>query len=192
MNSRVGIGTAALAVTALVTLAACSNDTNDATPPPTNAPAASTSTVPPTVTMPLGDIVATALTNVQFTTLAGLVVDAGLVETLRGAGPFTVFAPVDAAFDKLPLETLRAVQANTTLLTTVLTYHVAAGAITAADLLQIADTTGTLDTVAGIPLTITRDGDTPLVNGFKIALADVKATNGIVHALGDVLVPPAG
>jgi len=190
MNSRVRIGTAALAVSALVAVTACSNDSNDATPPPTTAPAATTSTVPPTVTMPLGDIVATALTNVQFTTLAGLVVDAGLVDTLRGTGPFTVFAPVDAAFDKLPLETLRAVQADPKLLATVLTYHVAAGALTAADLLAIADSTGKLDTVAGIPLTITRDGDTPLVNGFKVAVADVKATNGIIHALGDVLVPP--
>jgi len=190
MNSRVRIGTAALAVTAIVAVTACSNDSNDATPPPTTAPAATTSTVPPTVTMPLGDIVATALTNVQFTTLAGLVVDAGLVDTLRGTGPFTVFAPVDAAFDKLPLETLRAVQGDPKLLATVLTYHVAAGALTAADLLAIADSTGKLDTVAGIPLTITRDGDTPLVNGFRVAVADVKATNGIIHALGDVLVPP--
>lgn len=191
MNSRVRIGAAALAVTALVAVAACSNDINDATPPPTTAPAATTPTVPPTVTMPLGDIVATALTNVQFTTLAGLVVDAGLVDTLRGTGPFTVFAPVDAAFDKLGVTTLRAVQADPKLLATVLTYHVVAGALTAADLLAIADSTGTLDTVAGIPLKITRDGDTPLVNGFRIAVADVKATNGVVHAMGDVLVPPS-
>lgn len=191
MNSRVRIGTAALAVTALVAVTACSNDSNDAAPPPTTAPAATTSTVPPTVTMPLGDIVATALTNVQFTTLAGLVVDAGLVDTLRGAGPFTVFAPVDAAFDKLGVTTLRAVQADPKLLATVLTYHVVAGALSAADLLEIADTTGSLDTVAGIPLKISREGDAPLVNGFRIAVADVKATNGIVHAIGDVLVPPS-
>lgn len=192
MNTRARIGTAALALTALVSLAACSNDTTDATPttgPPTTA---GTTMAPPTTAPPPVDIVATALTaNSLFTELAGLVVDAGLVETLRTPGPFTVFAPVDAAFAKLPVDTLHAVQADPKLLATVLTYHVVAGAYTVADLLEIADGAGTLDTVAGIPLKITREGDQPLINGFKIAVADIPASNGVIHAMGDVLVPPS-
>lgn len=193
MNSRVRIGTAALALTAIVSIAACSNDAGDAAP--TTAPATTagepTTTVQTPTTVPVVDIVATALINQQFTTLAGMVADAGLIETLRTPGPFTVFAPVDAAFAKVPTATLRAVQGDPKLLATVLTYHVAAGTFTVEDLLKIADTTGKLDTVAGIPLTITRNGDKPLINGYPIAVADIKATNGIIHAMGDVLVPPS-
>lgn len=192
MKTRVRVGSAALALTALISLAACSSDTNDPIPttgPPTTA---GTTVAPTTTAPPPVDIVATALTaNSLFTELAGLVADAGLIETLRTPGPFTVFAPVDAAFAKIPVDTLHSVQADTKLLTTVLTYHVVAGAYTVADLLKIADTTGTLDTVAGIPLTITREGDQPLVNGFAIAVADIKASNGVIHAMGDVLLPPS-
>lgn len=193
MNKRVRFGTAALALTAIVSIAACSDDSGDAIP--TTGPATTagepTTTVQTPTTVPVVDIVATALINQQFTTLAGMVADAGLVETLRTPGPFTVFAPVDAAFAKVPTELLRTVQGDPKLLATVLTYHVAAGTFTTDDLLKIADTTGKLDTVAGIPLTITRDGDKPLINGYPIALANVKASNGIIHAMGDVLVPPS-
>ena len=105
--------TSAFRVTILATLAlavggvACSSDPNDAavtTTPPTVAAPTTTTTVAPE----LHDIVGTALTAGPFTELAGLVVDAGLVDTLRGAGPFTVFAPTDAAFAKLPIDTLHA------------------------------------------------------------------------------------
>jgi len=193
MNSRVRFGTAALALTAIISVAACSDDSSDAIP--TTAPATTagepTTTIQATTTVPVVDIVATALINHQFTTLAGMVADAGLIETLRTPGPFTVFAPVDAAFAKVPTELLTAVQGDPKLLATVLTYHVAPGTFTTADLLEIADTTGKLDTVAGVQLTITRDGDKPLINGFAIAVADIPATNGIIHAMGDVLVPPS-
>lgn len=193
MNSRVRIGTAALALTAIIGVAACSNDTTDAIPTtgPATTAGETTTTVQAPTTVPVVDIVATALINYQFTTLAGMVADAGLVETLRTPGPFTVFAPVDAAFAKVPSDLLHAVQSDPKLLATVLTYHVAAGTYTVADLLKIADTTGKLDTVAGIPLTITRDGDKPLINGNPIAVADIPATNGVIHAMGDVLVPPS-
>jgi len=165
---------------------ACSDDPADVAPPTTIA-----STTVETTAAPLPpeefDIVATALQANVFTQLAGLVVDAGLVETLRGPGPFTVFAPTDDAFMKVPANIKHAIEDDPDTLTTVLTYHVVAGEISAADLEE-----GQLDTIAGVPLTITRDGDDVFVNGSKIAAADVQATNGVVHVMGDVLVPPLG
>lgn len=180
----------ALRVTILATLAlavggvACSSDPSDSAAPTTTAaaPAATTTTA---VAPQLFDVVGTALTAGPFSELAGLVVDAGLVDTLRGAGPFTVFAPTNAAFQKLPLETLHAVQDDPKLLATILTYHVVPGALKLADLKP-----GKLTTVAGIDLEVTRDGDNVLINGSPIAAGDVVATNGVVHVMGDVLLPP--
>jgi uncharacterized surface protein with fasciclin (FAS1) repeats len=164
---------------------ACSTDPNDAavtsTPPTVAAPTTTTAAAPQQY-----DVVGTALTAGSFTELAGLVVDAGLVDTLRGAGPFTVFAPTDAAFAKLPLATLHAVQDDPKVLATILTYHVVAGALKLADLKP-----GKLTTVAGIDLDITRQGDTVLINGSPIVAGDIMATNGIVHVLGEVLLPPS-
>ena len=140
-----------------------------------------TTTAPPQ----LLDVVGTALSAGVFTELAGLVVDAGLVDTLRGDGPFTVFAPTDDAFAKLPLDALHSVQDDPKLLTTVLTYHVVPGALRLADLEP-----GKLTTVAGLDLEVTREGDKVLINGNEIAAGDVEASNGIVHVMGDVLLPP--
>ncbi|MDP9465208.1 MAG: fasciclin domain-containing protein [Actinomycetota bacterium] len=145
-------------------------------------PAVTTTTIAPPQ---LVDIVGTALSAGVFTELAGLVVDAGLVETLRGSGPFTVFAPTNAAFQKIPLEALHSVQDDPKLLTTVLTYHVVPGALKLADLEP-----GKLTTVAGIDVEVTRVGDKVLINGFEIAAGDVEASNGIIHVMGDVLLPP--
>ena len=182
-TSRRSVRRSAVALTALLALAgtACSSDPTDAVTTTSAAPAESTTT---TITpLPMGDIVATALTNQVFTELAGLVVDAGLVEALQGDGPFTVFAPTDAAFDKLPLDTLHSVQDDPELLTKVLTNHVVAGAITPADMAA-----GELTTLAGTTLTITKEGDTFYVDGFPIG-AGVEATNGWVYIMSDVLVP---
>jgi uncharacterized surface protein with fasciclin (FAS1) repeats len=182
--------TSAFRATILATLAlaiggvACSTDPNDAavtTTPPTVAAATTTTAAAPQQY----DVVGTALTAGSFTELAGLVVDAGLVDTLRGAGPFTVFAPTDAAFAKLPVETLHAVQDDSKVLATILTYHVVPGALKLADLKP-----GKLTTVAGIDLDVTRQGDTVLINGSPIVAGDIVATNGVVHVLGDVLLPP--
>ena len=191
------------AVLACVALAgtACGSDGNDAAVETTTAAATETTAAAaadaPTTTAAAAegdamgdsevpDIVGTALTGSVFTQLAGLAYDAGLVETLRG-GPFTVFAPTDDAFAKLPLDVLHAVQDNPELLTTVLTYHVVPGALMVADLEP-----GPLETVAGIELTVSKDGDTTYINGNPIAAADVVASNGVVHVMGDVLVPPLG
>jgi transforming growth factor-beta-induced protein len=176
----------ALAALSLLSLgaAACSDDTNDAVTT-TSAAATAESTTTTETPLPMGDIVATALTNHVFTELAGLAVDAGLVETLRG-GPFTVFAPTDAAFDKLPLDVLHAVQDSPDLLTTVLLHHVVPGTITVDQL-----TAGELTTAAGDTLLVTEVDGVFYVDGNAIG-AGVEATNGIVYVMGDVLVPALG
>lgn len=135
---------------------------------------------------PKYDLVGTALNAVVFTQLAGMVVDAGLVEVLKGDGPFTVFAPTNEAFQAVPVDALHAVQDDEELLATVLTYHVVPGKLMAADLEE-----GALTTVAGIDLEVTRDGDQVLINGFEIVTPDVEATNGVIHVMGDVLLPPS-
>lgn len=184
--------TSSLRVTILATIAlalggvACSSDPTDTaatTTVPAAAPAPTTTT---TATPQRYDIVGTALTAGAFTELAGLVVDAGLVDTLRGKGPFTVFAPTNDAFKKLPVATLHAVQDDPKLLATVLTYHVVVGALKLADLKP-----GKLTTVSGADLVVTRQGDKVLINGSEIIAGDVVASNGIVHVIGDVLLPPS-
>jgi transforming growth factor-beta-induced protein len=177
----------ALALAALLSLgaAACADDLADAPPPPTAAASTDTTEAPATTEAEpeLYDLVGTALEGPTFSQLAGMVVDAGLVETLR-TGEFTVFAPTNDAFAKIPLETLHAVQDDADLLATVLTYHVVPGTLMLADLED-----GPLTTVAGIDLEVSRNGDTVLINGFPITAGDVKATNGVIHVMSDVLVP---
>lgn len=170
-----------------LTAAACADDLADAPAPPTTTPAAGATTAPTTTLMPpkLYDLVGTALRGGDFTQLAGMVVDAGLVDTLR-TGEFTVFAPTNDAFRKLPLDVLHSVQDDETTLATVLTYHVVSGTLMLADLQD-----GPLATVAGIDLTVSHQGDTVLINGVPIVAGDVKASNGVIHVMGDVLVPPA-
>jgi uncharacterized surface protein with fasciclin (FAS1) repeats len=177
----------ALAAALSIAGAACADDLADAPPPPSTTAGATETSAPTTTLMPKKeyDIVGTALNGPTFSQLAGMVVDAGLVEALRG-GPFTVFAPTNDAFDKLPLDVLHSVQDDEALLATVLTYHVVEGEILAADLQE-----GELQTLAGIALQITRDGDQVLVNGNPVMAADVQATNGVIHVMGDVLVPPS-
>ena len=186
MNSR---SIVALACVALVSLSvtACGEDETDVAPTTTiGTPAETTTTTLPPYESPLGDIVGEALVAGQFTTLAALLVDAGLVQALRAEGPFTVFAPVDSAFTALPPETLDAVNADLNLLTAVLTYHVVAGEkLTLADLPD-----GTvLTTLQGDTLNITKSVDSTFVNGIPVVVGDVPATNGIVHVISGVLVP---
>ena len=182
---------AAFVATGLLILPACSSDPNDAVT--TTAPAGSeASTTVPLTPLPMGDVVATALTNQVFTQLAGMVVDAGLVDALRG-GPFTVFAPTDSAFDKLPVDLLHAVQdfdgdgdGKKELVETVLLHHVVAGAITPEQLAE-----GTLTSLAGTTLEVTKVGDQWYVEGNPMG-AGVEASNGWVYVMSDVLVPAIG
>jgi uncharacterized surface protein with fasciclin (FAS1) repeats len=166
---------------------ACSEDPADTTP---TTAATTPPTAPPTTAAEpqIGpyDVVGTALQAGVFSQLAGMVVDAGLVDTLRSAGPFTVFAPTNEAFQALPIDALHGVQDDPELLATVLTYHVVPGALKLEDLQD-----GPLTTVSGLDLEVSHDGDEVLINGVPIAAGDIEATNGIVHVMGDVLLPPS-
>jgi uncharacterized surface protein with fasciclin (FAS1) repeats len=162
--------------------AACSSDANDAVTTTSDAASGSSTTLTP---LPKGDIVATALTSHVFTELAGLAVDAGLVDALR-QGPFTVFAPTDAAFDKLPVDVLHTVQDNPDTLAAVLKHHVVEGTISP-DKLAV----GSLTTLAGDSLAVTKLGDQFFVDGNLIG-DGVEATNGFVYVMNDVLVPSLG
>jgi uncharacterized surface protein with fasciclin (FAS1) repeats len=134
------------------------------------------------------DIVERAIDAKAFTTLVAAVSEAGLVETLKGEGPFTVFAPNDAAFSKLPAGTVEDLlkPENRDTLTQILTYHVVPGTVTSGDIVGKA-----LDaeTVAGIPLSIDATGSGVIVGGATVTTADVMASNGVIHVIDTVLIP---
>ena len=134
------------------------------------------------------DIVDTAIAAGGFTTLVKAVQAAGLVDTLKGNGPFTVFAPTDAAFAKLPPGTLNQLLANPAQLEQALLYHVVAGqAVKAADMVKLTS----VITAAAKPVTITAtNGSVNLNNTSKVTKTDIAATNGVVHVIDTVLIPP--
>lgn len=129
-------------------------------------------------------IVETAVGAGNFETLVAALQAAGLVETLSGEGPFTVFAPTDAAFAKLPAGTVEALLADVAKLAQILTYHVAPGALMAGDVLK----STTLDTVFGQPLAVA-GGDAPTLGGAGIVTADIACSNGVIHVIDTVLLP---
>jgi uncharacterized surface protein with fasciclin (FAS1) repeats len=163
----------AAALAAALTLSACGSDAETAT---------ETMTEPTAV----GTIVDVATADGGFGTLVAAVSAAGLVETLSGTGPFTVFAPTDAAFAALPAGVLDALllPENKDLLVQILTYHVVPGTVMAADV-----TDGDVATVEGQSVTLsTTDG--VKVNGATVVVADVAASNGVIHAIDAVILPP--
>jgi uncharacterized surface protein with fasciclin (FAS1) repeats len=129
------------------------------------------------------DIVDTAASAGSFKTLATALQAAGLVDTLKGKGPFTVFAPTDEAFAKIPKAQLDALLADKAKLTSVLTYHVVPGAAMAKDVKA-----GKLKTVQGGDLNVTTDGGVR-VNGAQVTKADVVADNGVIHVIDQVVLP---
>ena len=129
------------------------------------------------------DIVDTAVAAGNFKTLAAALQAAGLVDTLKGKGPFTVFAPTDEAFAKIPKADLDALLKDKAKLTAVLTYHVVPGTVMAKDVKA-----GMVKTVQGSDLTIGTTGGVT-VNGAKVVKADVKADNGVIHAIDSVVMP---
>jgi uncharacterized surface protein with fasciclin (FAS1) repeats len=136
------------------------------------------------------DIVDTAVEAGQFTTLAAALEAAGLVETLKGDGPFTVFAPTDEAFAKLPdgtVETLLLPE-NRDQLTAILTYHVVPGSVMAADVVTLDEA----ETVNGEMVNISTSGDTVMVNDATVISADIQASNGVIHVIDSVILPPEG
>ena len=135
------------------------------------------------------DIVDTAVAAGQFETLAAALGAAGLVETLKGPGPFTVFAPTDAAFAKLPAGTVESLlkPENRDQLTAILTYHVVPGAVMAADVVQLNEA----KTVAGPMLTVKTKGGNVMINDAKITATDIAASNGVIHVIDSVVLPPS-
>ncbi len=133
------------------------------------------------------DIVEVAAENGSFNTLVAALEAAELVETLKGEGPFTVFAPTDEAFANLPDGTLDMLlmPENKDQLVSVLTYHVVSGKVNAADVVKLESA----DTVQGEQLMIkTTDGDV-MVNNAKVVMTDVEASNGVIHVIDTVLLP---
>jgi uncharacterized surface protein with fasciclin (FAS1) repeats len=133
------------------------------------------------------DIVDTAVAAGSFQTLVKAVEAAGLVDTLKSAGPFTVFAPTDEAFAAVPKEKLEALLKDKKALTAVLTYHVVPGKVLAADAMKVSSA----KTVQGQPLSIAVSGKDVTVNGAKVVKADILCTNGVIHVIDAVVLPPA-
>ncbi len=127
----------------------------------------------------------TAARTPQLSTLNKLIADAGLSDTLKGSGPFTVFAPSDEAFKAVPAKTLAELASNKELLRSVLTYHVVAGKVMAADV-----KTGNLKSVQGANLGVGKAGEFVTVEDAVVTQADVPATNGVVHIIDKVMMPP--
>jgi uncharacterized surface protein with fasciclin (FAS1) repeats len=126
----------------------------------------------------------------QTQTVTRLVIQAGLVGTLATGGPFTVFAPVNEAFDAIPPETLIDISQDTEQLTTVLTLHVVPGVYTSEDLVELDGQS--LETAQGGKLLVEVNGDEILVGGAPVAIPDITASNGVVHAVTSVITAPNG
>ena len=129
------------------------------------------------------DVVDTAVSAGTFNTLATALKAAGLVETLKGPGPFTVFAPTDAAFAKIPPAQLQALLADKAKLTAVLTYHVVPGVVMSKDVKP-----GMVKTVQGSALSVTTM-DGVKVNDAKVTAVDIVADNGVIHVIDTVVLP---
>ena len=178
----------ALLVPALaIAIAACSSAASPSAAPttaaaPSIAPSASAAAM-------AKDIVQTATEAGSFKTLLTAVKAAGLVETLQGKGPFTVFAPTDAAFAALPAGTLDGLLKDPAALKKVLQYHVVSGSVTADKVVGLTSATS----VEGSPIAIAvKDGTVYLNDSAKVVTPDVMASNGVIHVIDKVILPPAG
>jgi uncharacterized surface protein with fasciclin (FAS1) repeats len=154
--------------------------------------------VPPSLTQappPTQSIVQIAAGNSSFSTLVSLVQKAGLVQALSGAGPFTVFAPTNEAFEKLAKAapaTYQAVLADPVLLAKVLTYHVVTGDIRAAQASGVAQQNGKVNALQGEPISFSLKAGKLTLNGSAtVVAADIRATNGVIHVIDTVIVPPS-
>ena len=135
------------------------------------------------------DIIDTAVAAGTFKTLAAAVTAAGLVLTLKGEGPFTVFAPSDEAFAKLPAGTVEGLLKDIPKLTAILTYHVVAGKVMAADVMTMDGKSAA--TVNGAQLQISTSHGVKLNGDVNVVATDIACTNGVIHVIDSVLLPPA-
>ena len=178
-----------------LTTAACGNDDTEtgAAAAAATTSATATPSPSPSESMAGSDIVDTAVAAGDFTTLAAALEAAGLVETLKGEGPFTVFAPTDAAFAKLPAGTVETLLKDPKGdLTQILTYHVVPGKVLAADVVKLDGQKVT--TVQGGDLTVGVDGDKVSLtdaagNTVNVTATDIEASNGVIHVIDGVLMP---
>ncbi|MEO7399943.1 MAG: fasciclin domain-containing protein [Polaromonas sp.] len=138
----------------------------------------------PSRPVPVADAIAA---QTELTTLNRLIVKAGLSDTLRGAGPFTVFAPSNQAFARIPAQTLDALAKDPAKLKAVLSYHVLPGNLKAADIKN-----GNSKTVNGASVALSRAGDFVTVEDALVQTPDIAASNGVIHIVDSVLMPPAG
>jgi len=132
------------------------------------------------------DIVTTAVDAGVFKTLATALTEAGLIETLQGKGPFTVFAPTDDAFAKLPKGTVEGLLKDKEALKKILLYHVVSGNVMSTDVVKLTEAT----TVEGSKIKIKVKDGKVMINDAKVTTADVKASNGVIHIIDTVLLPP--
>lgn len=132
------------------------------------------------------DIITVAVEAGNFKTLATALTEAGLIETLKGKGPFTVFAPTDEAFAKLPAGTVEGLLKDKEALKKILLYHVVSGNVTSSDVVKLSSA----KTVEGSDIKIkTKDGKV-MINDAKVISADIKASNGVIHVIDTVILPP--
>ncbi len=171
-----------LLVVASLVMAACAPA---ATPAPTATPLPEPTATPEPM---LSDIVDTAVADGRFTTLVAAVQAAELVDTLKGEGPFTVFAPTDDAFAALPAGTVEELlkPENKQALTDILLYHVVAGKVMAADVTALTSAT----TVLGKDVTVKVDMGNVYINEAKVIITDIETSNGVIHVIDAVLLPP--
>ncbi len=195
MNVSRPVALVSVVVASALAIGACSSSSKsaDATSSTTTAPMANTSmpaaSDASTTTKTIVDV---AASNPEFSTLVTAVKAAGLTETLSGTGPFTVFAPTNAAFEKLPAGTLASLlkPENKQKLANILTYHVLAGKVMAADVKP-----GKVKTASGAEFTVSVEGGKVTItdgqgNTANVVKTDIPATNGVIHVLDTVLLPP--
>ena len=178
--------TLSILLVAALALGACAPA---ATPEPTTTPAGVQRTEPPPTAEPKPQtIVDIATADGRFTTLVSALEAADLVETLQGDGKFTVFAPTDEAFAKLPAGTLDGLLADVPQLKNILLYHVVSGEVMAADVVQLSSA----ETALGETVNIKVEGDKVFVNEAQVVITDIQADNGVIHVIDTVLAPPTG
>ena len=187
MKSRLPllIAAAALAIAACAPAATTAPATQA---PGTQAPATmAPASMAPAPTAMVGDIVEVASAAGSFSTLLQAATAAGLVDTLKGEGPFTVFAPTDEAFAKLPAGTLDSLLADPEKLKAILLYHVVSGAVTSDQVVGLTEATS----VEGSDIAISvEDGSVFLNESAKVVTVDVMASNGVIHVIDTVILPP--
>lgn len=181
---NIKIAAAGFAVASLALVGCSSTESSTESSP---SPAATSAEASPTAAAEAGTIVEVASGNPDFSTLVAAVSAADLAETLGAEGPYTVFAPTNEAFEALPAGLLDELlkPKNKEVLTQILTYHVVAGEVMSTDIEP-----GDVPTVEGEDLTIAVTDGTVTVNGATVEAADVEASNGVIHVIDEVLVPP--